>query len=82
MEQITRTTYIVKVTDNKQGTLLALAEESATVYNQALDIFWESLGSGEFLSAFDLQKYVDTPRILLHSDSYLGALQLAHKAAK
>jgi putative transposase len=59
---------------------LELAKESASVYNQALDLFWQNLDNDIFLSKFDLQKYVDVPRKLLHSDAYLGALQLAHTA--
>ncbi len=80
MEKTSQRTYTISLTDNKQGTLLSLARESADVYNQALDIFWKEFNNGKFLSAFDLQKYVDTPRNLLQSDSYIGSLQLASKA--
>ncbi len=80
MEQITQRTYAISLTDNKQGRLLSLAKESAEVYNQALDIFWEEFNKGKFLSPFDLQKYVNIPRSLLQSDSYIGSLQLAHRA--
>lgn len=79
MKQIHQFAYTIQFIDDN-GRALELAKESASVYNQALDLFWQNLDNDIFLSKFDLQKYVDVPRKLLHSDAYLGALQLAHTA--
>ena len=80
MEQVNQRTYVVYIRDNKENTILNMAKESANVYNQALSIFWDFFDDNQFLSMFDVQKHVDFPRTLLHSDSYLAALQQAHKA--
>ena len=80
MEQVNQRTYVVYIRDNKENTILNMAKESANVYNQALSIFWDFFDDNQFLSMFDVQKHVDFPRTLLHSDSYLAALQQAYKA--
>lgn len=79
MEKITQFSYNIHIQDN-DNIILNLAKESAQVYNQTLDIFWQSLDNNIFLSKFDVQKYVNIKRELLHSDSYIGSIQLAHSA--
>jgi putative transposase len=80
MKNTTRHTYNINFRDDKQGTVLNLSRESAEVYNQSIDLFWNNLDNGTFLSKFDLQQYVNIPRTLLLSESYIGSIQLAHTA--
>lgn len=81
MEKITQFSYNINIKDNNNQ-ILDLAKESAQVYNQTLDIFWSNLDNGIFLSKFDAQKYINIERKLLHSDSYIGSIQLAHSATQ
>ena len=66
--------------EDQNGKILNLAKESASVYNQAIDVFWQNLDNDKFLSKFDVQEQIDIPRKLLHSQSYQGSIQLAHTA--
>jgi putative transposase len=58
-----------------------LAKEAGEVYSQSLTEFWDTYNTtGVWLSKFDLQKHMKNKleRKLLHSDSYLAAMQQVH----
>lgn len=58
-----------------------LAKEAGNVYSASLEEFWKVYNeTGVWLSKFDLQKHMKgkIERKLLHSDSFLGAMQQVH----
>src|SRR3972149_12281629 len=58
-----------------------LSKEAGEVYSRSLEEFWKIYDeTGVWLSKFDLQKHMRNKleRKLLHSDSFLGAMQQVH----
>ena len=73
-------TYQQHILDSR---LFELAKESGIIYSKSLEEFWKVyLETNTWMSSYDLQKYMKdklvSSRKLLHSDSYLGSLQLVH----
>lgn len=80
MEKINRHTYQLIISEPR---LFELAKESGFIYSKSLEEFWKVYNSENvWLSSYDLQSYMKEKllpfRKLLHSDSYLGSLQLVH----
>lgn len=80
MEKVITFTYSRMVHDDR---LLELSQDSAVVYNKAIDAFNSYVEkNGKWPSSFSLQKEMSTDykRTFLHSDSYIAALQQYHAA--
>jgi len=85
VELITQTTFSQAVVDlnaNGQDRLLAASQEAASVYNAALDKFWDTLNKEKkWLNAYGIQAAIaGTKRTMLHADSYIGSIQQAYTA--
>ena len=76
MEKVIIHTYQQIVKDSR---LFELAKESGMVYSRTLKAFWKRYNKENvWMTEYDLQSYMKDKlkRNLLHSDSYLGSLQL------
>ena len=75
---ITKKTYNFSLYDPR---FFELAKEAGDVYSRSLEEFWKVYDeTGVWLSKFDLQKHMRNKleRKLLHSDSFIGAMQQVH----
>jgi putative transposase len=75
---IAQRTYSWNLYDSR---FFELAKEAGNVYSASLEEFWKVYNeNGVWLSKFDLQKHMKgkIERKLLHSDSFLGAMQQVH----
>jgi len=80
MEKIVQRTYSKLIFDKR---LLDLSREAAECYNLSLNTFWQVVeDENKWLNKFSLQAEIKGKfdRKLLHSDSYLGAIQQFSKA--
>ena len=77
MDQIITYSYVLP----HDGRFFELSKEAGEVYSLSLQEFWKTYDqTGVWLSKFDLQAHMKDKleRKLLHSDSFLGAMQQVH----